>query len=185
MPYQPEGIWDVVGLPGGDTRNYVQDKGENLYRRTLYTFWKRMAPPPSMEVFNAPSREVCCRPPRAHQHAAASPRHHERPAIRRSRPQARREGSRGAMTKKSAHLHRRTHPLPSADRAKEKPSRSQPQRPARTTHHQRRRRGSLLKVGESPVDAKARQTRTRRVDDALRTSSSIWTKSSINNPFTP
>lgn len=58
-PYQPEGIWDVVGLPGGDTRNYVQDKGENLYRRTLYTFWKRMAPPPNMEVFNAPSREVC------------------------------------------------------------------------------------------------------------------------------
>ena len=58
-PYQPEGIWDVVGLPGGDTRNYVQDKGENLYRRTFYTFWKRMAPPPSMEVFNAPSREVC------------------------------------------------------------------------------------------------------------------------------
>ena len=59
-PYQPEGIWDVVGLPGGDTRNYVQDKGENLYRRTLYTFWKRMAPPPSMEVFNAPSRETSC-----------------------------------------------------------------------------------------------------------------------------
>lgn len=58
-PYQPEGIWDVVGLPGGDTRNYVQDKGENLYRRTFYSFWKRMAPPPNMEVFNAPSREVC------------------------------------------------------------------------------------------------------------------------------
>ncbi|MBL9180042.1 MAG: DUF1553 domain-containing protein [Verrucomicrobiaceae bacterium] len=58
-PYQPEGIWDVVGLPNGDTRNYVQDKGENLYRRTLYTFWKRMAPPPNLEVFNAPSREVC------------------------------------------------------------------------------------------------------------------------------
>ncbi len=58
-PYQPEGIWDIVGLPGGDTRNYVQDKGENLYRRTLYHFWKRMAPPPSLEAFNAPSREVC------------------------------------------------------------------------------------------------------------------------------
>jgi hypothetical protein len=58
-PYQPEGIWDVVGLPNGDTRNYVQDKGEDLYRRTIYSFWKRMAPPPSMEVFNAPSREVC------------------------------------------------------------------------------------------------------------------------------
>ncbi len=58
-PYQPEGIWDVVGLPGGDTRNYVQDKGEGLYRRTLYNFWKRMAPPPNLEAFNAPSREVC------------------------------------------------------------------------------------------------------------------------------
>lgn len=58
-PYQPEGIWDVVGLPGGDTRNYVQDTGENLYRRTLYTFWKRMAPPPNLDAFNAPSREVC------------------------------------------------------------------------------------------------------------------------------
>jgi hypothetical protein len=59
-PYQPENIWEIVGLPGGDTRNYVQDKGESLYRRTLYTFWKRMAPPPNMEVFNAPSREVSC-----------------------------------------------------------------------------------------------------------------------------
>ncbi len=58
-PYQPDGIWDIVGLPGGDTRDYVQDKGENLYRRSLYTFWKRMAPPPSLEAFNAPSREVC------------------------------------------------------------------------------------------------------------------------------
>ncbi|TLD70423.1 DUF1553 domain-containing protein [Phragmitibacter flavus] len=59
-PYQPEGVWDVVGLPGGDTRNYVQDNGENLYRRTIYNFWKRMAPPPSLDTFNAPSREVSC-----------------------------------------------------------------------------------------------------------------------------
>ncbi|MCA9086776.1 MAG: DUF1553 domain-containing protein, partial [Planctomycetaceae bacterium] len=58
-PYQPGGIWEVVGLPGGDTRNYVQGKGEDLYRRTVYTFWKRMAPPPNLEAFNAPSREVC------------------------------------------------------------------------------------------------------------------------------
>jgi hypothetical protein len=58
-PYQPEDIWEIVGLPGGDTRKYVQDKNENLYRRTVYNFWKRMAPPPNLELFNAPSREVC------------------------------------------------------------------------------------------------------------------------------
>jgi hypothetical protein len=58
-PYQPSGIWDVVGMPGGDTRNYKQDMGESLYRRSLYTFWKRQAAPASMEIFNAPSRETC------------------------------------------------------------------------------------------------------------------------------
>lgn len=58
-PYQPEAIWDIVGLPGGNTRDYVQDQGEDVYRRTLYSFWKRMAPPPSLETFNATSREVC------------------------------------------------------------------------------------------------------------------------------
>ena len=57
LPYQPENIWEVVGM---GTEKYVQDKGENLYRRTLYDFWKRMAPPASMDIFNAPSREVSC-----------------------------------------------------------------------------------------------------------------------------
>lgn len=58
-PYQPSDIWNIVGLPGGDTRNYVQSQGEDLYRRSLYTFWKRMAPNPTLETLNAPSREVC------------------------------------------------------------------------------------------------------------------------------
>jgi cytochrome c553 len=58
-PYQPGKIWDMVGLPEGNTRIYVPDTGENLYRRSLYTFWKRMAPPANLEAFNAPSREVC------------------------------------------------------------------------------------------------------------------------------
>ncbi|QGJ71707.1 Planctomycete cytochrome C [Planctomycetales bacterium 10988] len=58
-PYQPEAIWSIVGLPNGNTRDYLQGTGEDLYRRTVYSFWKRMAPPPNMEAFNAPSREVC------------------------------------------------------------------------------------------------------------------------------
>jgi len=55
-PYQPENVWEVVGM---GTEKYQQDTGENLYRRTIYSFWKRMAPPANMEIFNAPSREVC------------------------------------------------------------------------------------------------------------------------------
>jgi hypothetical protein len=58
-PYQPPGIWDTVGMPDGNTRNYVQDHGDNLYRRSVYTFWKRQAAPASLEIFNAPSRETC------------------------------------------------------------------------------------------------------------------------------
>jgi hypothetical protein len=58
-PYQPEGIWETVAMKGSNTRLYKQDHGENLYRRSLYTFWKRAAPPPSMEIFNAPTRENC------------------------------------------------------------------------------------------------------------------------------
>ena len=58
-PYQPPGIWDTVGMPAGDTRIYKQDTGDNLYRRSVYTFWKRQAAPASLEIFNAPSREVC------------------------------------------------------------------------------------------------------------------------------
>ncbi len=58
-PYQPEGVWEAVAMPESNTRVYQHDEGVNLYRRSLYTFWKRSAPPASMDIFNAPSREVC------------------------------------------------------------------------------------------------------------------------------
>jgi hypothetical protein len=58
-PYQPPGVWEAVAMIGSNTRDYQQDSGESLYRRSLYTFWKRAAPPASMEVFNAPNREHC------------------------------------------------------------------------------------------------------------------------------
>jgi len=59
-PYQPEGIWEAVAMKESNTRNYKADTGESLYRRSLYTFWKRTAPFASMEIFNAPTREVTC-----------------------------------------------------------------------------------------------------------------------------
>ena len=58
-PYQPGGVWEAVAMPGSDTRFYKQDAGDSLYRRSVYTFWKRAAPPASMEIFNAPNRETC------------------------------------------------------------------------------------------------------------------------------
>ena len=59
-PYQPEGIWEEVAMKESTTRFYRPDSGENLYRRSLYTIWKRTAAPPAMELLNAPSREVAC-----------------------------------------------------------------------------------------------------------------------------
>jgi hypothetical protein len=56
-PYQPVGVWSTVAMPQSNTRLYAQASGDDLYRRSLYTFWKRSAPPPSMGIFNAPTRE--------------------------------------------------------------------------------------------------------------------------------
>jgi hypothetical protein len=59
-PYQPAGLWDDVAV-GADYEGtvYRQDKGEGLYRRSMYTFWKRTCPPPGLNTFDAPEREVC------------------------------------------------------------------------------------------------------------------------------
>lgn len=59
-PYQPAGIWDDVSVApefGGSV--FQQDHGDSLYRRSMYTFWKRTCPPPGLNAFDAPEREVC------------------------------------------------------------------------------------------------------------------------------
>jgi hypothetical protein len=62
-PYQPQGLWsELMSRADGakwTAQVYKQDHGKDLYRRTMYTFWKRTCPPPSLSTFDAPDREVC------------------------------------------------------------------------------------------------------------------------------
>jgi hypothetical protein len=59
-PYQSPGVWEEGSFPYSDTRDYHQDPGDSLYRRSLYTFWKRMATAPSMDAFDSPVRDAAC-----------------------------------------------------------------------------------------------------------------------------
>ncbi len=59
-PYQPAGLWEeTIGGGGGSLAKYIRDKGSKIYRRSIYTFWKRTVPPPSMMTFDASSRDIC------------------------------------------------------------------------------------------------------------------------------
>lgn len=59
-PYQPANIWEQVSYPTSDTVKYTQGQGEALYRRSMYTYWKRMATMPDMDAFDAPMRDAVC-----------------------------------------------------------------------------------------------------------------------------
>lgn len=60
-PYQPPGLWEETNAGGnrGVLTTYIADEGDKLYRRSLYTLWKRTLPPPSMSIFDAPNRDIC------------------------------------------------------------------------------------------------------------------------------
>jgi len=58
-PPQPEGLWKLVAMPGSYPNRFQADSGANIYRRSLYSFWKRALPPPQMTIFDAPTRESC------------------------------------------------------------------------------------------------------------------------------
>ncbi len=58
-PPQPAGLWETVAMPTSYPNSYAPDVGDNAFRRSLYTFWKRGLPPPQMTIFDAPTRESC------------------------------------------------------------------------------------------------------------------------------
>lgn len=57
--YQPDGLWQEVAMPASNTRIYARGDGPDLWRRSLYTYWKRACPPPSLQTLDAPTREAC------------------------------------------------------------------------------------------------------------------------------
>jgi hypothetical protein len=59
-PYQPANVWEQVSYPTSDTVSYVQQHGDALYRRSMYSYWKRMAILPDMDAFDAPMRDAVC-----------------------------------------------------------------------------------------------------------------------------
>ena len=89
--YQPDGLWEAVAFVGSTTSTFKRDAGESLYRRSMYTFWKRTSPPPSMTTFDAPSREVCTvRRPRTNTPLQALATMNDVPYVEASRHFARR-----------------------------------------------------------------------------------------------
>ena len=61
-PYTPGNLWREIshyGSTPATSQTFEQDHGEKLYRRSLYTYWKRTVPPPNMVAFDAPNREIC------------------------------------------------------------------------------------------------------------------------------
>ena len=86
-PYQPDGIWDETSVYG-NLHNYKHDKGDNLYRRSLYTIWKRTAAPPTHDPLRRAEAGDVPRAPVPHQHAAAGARPDERRDLRGSGPRA-------------------------------------------------------------------------------------------------
>ena len=153
-PYQPAGIWESVAFTSSNTSKFMQDKGDALYRRSMYTFWKRTAPPPSMTTFDAPSRETCTvRRPRTNTPLQALAMMNDDQYVEASRHFARRimrEGGAKPEDRISFAFRLATARVPTADEIKVIAAVYQGQ--LADFQKDRKKATDLLSVGESPRD---------------------------------
>jgi hypothetical protein len=158
-PYQPEGLWTELSSrqdSGNWTAQvYVQSHGPDLYRRTMYTFWKRTSPPPQLSTFDAPDRETCTvRRARTNTPLQAlillnDPTYVE--AARKLAERMLREGGETPADKAQFAFRLCTARLPTAEEERELVAAYEAQKAHYAGDLEKAQ--SLLKVGESPADA--------------------------------
>ena len=155
FPYQPEGLWEELAFGDGFTaQTYTPSTGRDLYRRTMYTFWKRTAPPAALATFDAPDREKCTvrramtNTPLQALVLLNDPTYIE--AARALATRTLREGGRDANTRIAYAFRLATgrNPTPEEARVLNGLLRQQ------TAHYRRDKKAAneLLRVGESPLD---------------------------------
>jgi hypothetical protein len=158
-PYQPDGLWTELSSrqdSGNWTAQvFVQSHGADLYRRTMYTFWKRTSPPPQLSTFDAPDRETCTvRRARTNTPLQAlillnDPTYVE--AARKLAERMLREGGASPAEKARFAFRLCTSRAPTADEERELVAAYEAQKAHYGSHAEQAQ--SLLKVGESPADA--------------------------------
>ncbi|HWQ36817.1 MAG TPA: DUF1553 domain-containing protein [Blastocatellia bacterium] len=161
LPYHPKGLWEEMAFGDGfSAQEYVQSHGADLYRRSMYTFWKRTVPPPTLVTFDAPDREKCvARRPLTNTPLQAlilmnDPTYIE--AARALAARTLREGGKDANSRLTFAFRQATARKPAAEELRVL-NELLKQQLGRYRSDQKAAE-LLLKVGESPVDAKPDKT---------------------------
>ena len=161
LPYHPKGLWEEMAFGDGfSAQEYVQSHGADLYRRSMYTFWKRTVPPPTLVTFDAPDREKCvARRPLTNTPLQAlilmnDPTYIE--AARALAARTLREGGKDANSRLTFAFRQATARKPATEELRVL-NELLKQQLARYRSDQKAAE-LLLKVGESPVDAKPDKT---------------------------
>jgi hypothetical protein len=158
-PYQPAGLWEeLMSREDGDrftAQKYTQSHGPDLYRRTMYTFWKRTSPPPTLATFDAPDRETCTvRRPRTNTPLQALVLLNDPTYIEASRKLAERLLTHPTATTPESRIQHAFKLLTARPPTKEELTILQSAYQKNLTRYQQNPQAaqSLLKIGESPIN---------------------------------